>query len=426
MTNPQVNPSRSEGEIHLLDYVLVLAKHSRRIVYTGLLVFFLTFLVLFLFPNQYTATARIMPPQQNSTLSGQILDSLSLTTLASSGGGGGLGGLAAGMLGLKSPGDQYLGIIMSDTIFDRIIKRFNLKKVYDEEYIEDARKELSKHAKIETTKEGLISIEVTNKDPKVAAEMANAFAEELDKHLQAISRQDALNQMAFLDREREQATLNLARAEEALRHFSEEKSVLQLEAQAKGMIEYVAGLRAAIDAKEVQIQVLRQQAAPRNYDLILLNTELKGLREKLQAAESKADQACVGEICISTGKMPSLGMEFIRLYREVKYQETLYQLYVRLVEIARMDTVRNFATISFVDQATVPEKRSWPPRLLISFILSFVATFLMVVIAFLLEYMQYLQSTETNSPRLALLHSYLEPWKHKVNKVRSLFQRKKL
>jgi hypothetical protein len=175
-------------------------------------------------------------------------------------------------------------MLSCDSLLDRIIARFNLMKLYKVKYPEDARKTLSKRAKISAnSKNAIISVEVTDNDATRAAEISNAFIEELDKLLQRLAHQEARERMAFLEKERVLATLNLTKAEETLRTFSEKNSVLHIDAQTRGVIEYIARLRGEIDAKEVQIQVLRQQATSFNYDVVRLETESKGLKEKLRA-----------------------------------------------------------------------------------------------------------------------------------------------
>lgn len=177
----------SSDEVHLLDYLIVIAKHSRMIICSAAAVSALTYLILFLLPNKYTPTARLLPPQQNLTLSAQLLESLGGGSLLSKETAmAGQTGLAT-MLGLKSPGDLYVGILKGDTIFDRIIERFKLRELYDKEYIEDVRKKLNKRADISTGKDGIIAIEVTDEEPQRAASMANAFMEELDTLLQKMA-----------------------------------------------------------------------------------------------------------------------------------------------------------------------------------------------------------------------------------------------
>ncbi|MBW1918353.1 MAG: hypothetical protein JRI57_10105 [Deltaproteobacteria bacterium] len=413
-----VNKSSSgDEEVHLLDYVLVLAKHSQMIIYASVAVTFLTYLILCVSPDMYTASARLLPPQQNMTMSAQLLETLGGSALPTSTRSSGLGGMAASMLGLKSPGELYVGMLQSNTIFDYIIQRFNLREVYDQEYIEDVREELSQRAEISTSDTGLIAINVTDEQPQQAAAMANAFVDKLDKLLQEMASKEARERLAFLEKELAAASKKLTQAEEELRTFSEQRSVIQIEDQTRGMLEYIANLRAAIDAKEVELQVLRQQATPYNYQVINLETEIKSLKEKLREAETQADKTCIGEACLATSKVPALGLEYMRLYREVKFQESLYQLYTRMVEIARLDMVRDAAVVQVVDQAIPPEKKSKPKRMLMSIGAGVGTFFMMIFVAFGREYWQNMTRSEADSPCLAQLGKYIQQWGQDLQKL---------
>ena len=410
-------------EISLLDFFISLAKHSRMIIYGSLAVAALTFLILLLIPQKYTATARLLPPQQNITLSAQLLEQLGGRSLPSSvlTRGMGLSGLAGGMFGLKSPGDLYVGMLTGETIFDRIIKRFELRELYRKKYIEDVRKKLNDRTKISAEKDGLISIEVTDEDRRRAANMANAFVDELGNLLQEIALQEAKERLVFLEKERNQSNAILNKAEEDLRNFGEKNKVLQIDAQTRGALEYIASLRAAIDAKQIQIQVMRQQAAPSNYDLIKLETEFKGLQEKLQAVETqefKSPQG--GNVMLSTSNVPALSLEYLRLYREVKFQGALYELYCRLVELARLDKTRNVDTLQIVDAAKAPEKRSSPKRLLGTFLALVLSFFTLTFLALAMEYWQGAKIKPENSRRLEMIKSYLEST---FSPIRQLFFR---
>lgn len=404
----------------LLGYFIFLAKYSRSILLVSAVAMIITALVLLISPNKYTAKACIMPPQQNVTLAASILDSLAIANSPANAPMG-LGGVS-GMLGLKSPGDIYVAMMEDDGICDRMIQRFNLREVYQEDVIELLRKQLRKQSDIRSGKEGLIFIEVTDEDPKRAADMANGFAEELDKMMLEMSRTDAKNYLFFLEQERDRASLKLASAEEALRNFSEKTSVLQIDAQTKGMIEYIANLRANIDAKEVQSQILQKKATPRNYDMVRLETEIKGLKEKLRAAESQAE--CIGDVCIATSKVPTLGLEYLRLYREAKYRETVYQLYGKLLELAHIDVARNVSAVQFVHRAAVPERRS-NRRLKPTILAGFIAFFLMVGISYLREYSEKVKSTEKEAQRLAELRGYLQPYTRVLARIKNMSIRKK-
>ena len=156
MDEPVTKPNIGDDEVNLMDYLLVIVKHSRMIIFSSMAMTVLTFLILFISPNQYTAKARLMPPQQNMTLSAQILDTLSVGSSSLAGGGGamgGMGGAAASLLGLKSPGDLYVGILKGDTISNRMIQRFDLRNYFKsspsskDAYIEDLRRILSKNVR---------------------------------------------------------------------------------------------------------------------------------------------------------------------------------------------------------------------------------------------------------------------------------------
>jgi uncharacterized protein involved in exopolysaccharide biosynthesis len=421
MEEPVNQTSPNEGEVHLLDYLIILAKHSRMIIYASVAVTLLTYLVLFILPSKYTATARLLPPQQNMTLSAQLLNNL---------GGGGIpgsepsaGGIASSLLGLKSPADLYVAMLGSNSVLDRIIARFDLMKVYKEKYPEDARKILIKRANIRgESKNTIISIEVTDKDATRAAEIANAFIEELDKLMRGLAHQEAEERLDFLEKGRVQAIHNLTKAEETLRTFKEKNSVLQIDAQTRGAIEYIARLRGEIDAKEVQIQVLRQQATSFNYDVIRLETEYKGLKEKLSAAETQYGES-VSDVCLPSSKAPAIGLEYLRLFRETKFQESLYLLYVRLVETARMDMARNFSVIQVLDPGIPPKKRS-NKRLFPAILAGMITFFMMIFVAFGREYMQNVNNREDEVRRISVLKDYLRPWKDMLIRIKSIVKLK--
>lgn len=413
MSESQNNQRGSRNEFHFLDYLIVVAKHSRLIIYASLSVMVLTYIILLILPNKYTANARILPPQQKLTLSAHLLNSLGgLGTPGTPLGGAMGGGMAANLLGIKSPSDLYAGMMTGNTISDRIIERFYLRKLYKTKYIEDTRTTLRKRANIRVDKkDGVISIEVTDKDPKRAAEIANAYAEELDKLMQELTAIEASARLAFLEKERLQVNQNLAQAENALRAFSEKNNVLQIDTQTRSVLEYIARLRAEIDAKEVQAQVMRQQATSSNYDLVRLETEVRGLKDKLKAAENQYDQVCVGDVCLTSSKVPTLGLDYLRLYREVKFQEGLYQFYIKMVELARLDNTKDLAVVQLMDRALPPEKRSnkrLPPVLLVG-----LGTFFLVsLFAFTRENWEKLLSSRSESEvlRWQQLSNYLQQW----------------
>ena len=414
MIEPQNNRVQvvQDEETYLLDYLIVLAKHSRIIILTSAAVLVFTYLILVILPNKYTAVGRILPPQQKLTLSAQLLNSLGgVGTPGAPLSGPMGGGMAASLLGLKSPSDLYASMLVGNTISDRIIELFKLRQIYKAKYIEDARKTLWQRVNIRVDKkDGMIAIEVTDKDPKRAAEIANSFPEELDKLLQGLTVQEASSRLTFLEKERSQVNQSLAMAENALRAFSEKNSVLQIDTQTKGVLEYIARLRAEIDAKEVQIQVMRQQATAFNYDMIRLETEIQGLKSKLKTAENQYDQVCISDICLTSSKVPSLGMEYLRLYREVKFQEGLYQFYLKMVELARLDMVQDVASVQIADRALPPEKRS-NKRLPLTLTTGILTFFLLTLFVIIRESLEKTVRSENEVRRWRQLLDYITHWR---------------
>jgi len=414
----QVNKADlNNDELHMLDYVITLAKYSRMIIFSSLAATVLAFLIAFILPNKYTATGRILSPQQNYTLSGQILDMLGGgNSSGASSSSMAMGGMAA-LLG-KTPGDFYVAMLKSNTVLDNVISRFNLMALYKAKNIENARDILLKNTEIKVAKESdIIVISFTNNNPRLSAEIANAFIEELDKLLQGISIQEAKSRLVFLEKERLQTSQNLTKAEESLRLFSEKNNVLQIDTQTRGALEYIARLRAEIDAKEVSIKVLRQQATPFNYDVVRLETEVAGLKEKLHTAEVQQAN-CYSNVCIPTDKAPSLGLEYFRLFRDFKYQDGLYQLLSKLVEIARMDMVRNILVVRVVDTAKKPSRKS-NSRLIPGLIFGIITIMLMIVVAFILEHAEHLQKDDIY--RFSLIKHYLHPWESMFIKIKNVF-----
>ena len=418
MTEPEKKSASASDEIYLLDYLIILAKHSRLIIFTSLAVMVLTYLILFLLPKQYKATVCMLPPQQNLSMVAHLLESLGggIGT-TKSGSAAGLGG-AISLLGLKSFADLYVGMLTGSTISDRIIDHFKLREHYDKKYLEDIREKLDQRVQISAGKGGLIIINVRDESPQRAQGMANAYINELDGLLQNMASKEANDRLVFLDKKRSEIVQNLSKAEENLRNFSESSGVLQIDAQTRGMLEYIASLRATIDFKEIQLKVFREQATQFNYDLIKLETELKGLKEKLSEAEAQESKnPKTIDVRIATSKVPALGLEFSRLYREAKFQEQLYQMYSKLIELARLDIVGDFSRVQVVDRAIPPEKHS-NKRLLPALLAGAGTCLLMIFLSFSLENWHNAAQSLEDVERQEELKRYLRSW---VSNVKRLF-----
>jgi uncharacterized protein involved in exopolysaccharide biosynthesis len=347
------------GEVTLLDLSIVLAQNKRLIAGATFGAAIVATIIALILPNRYTAEAKILPPQQaQSSLTAMLGQFNSIGGLA------GLAGLAGRDLGLKNPADLYVGVLRSRSVFDAIIDRFDLKRYYQDKNMADARRDLDKHTLFEAGKDGLITISVEHKNAQRAAEIANAFIEQLHEANKRLAISEASQRRLFFEQQLDEEKKSLADAEVRLKKTQERTGLIKLDSQAEAIIRSVAALKAEVTVKEVQLQAMRSFATEQNPDFVRLQQELVALRGQLAKAELN-EQMGGGNVELPTGKIPEAGLEYVRKYRDVKYHESLFEVLAKEYEAARIDEGRNAPIIQVVDQAIVPDKRSGPPRTLI-------------------------------------------------------------
>jgi uncharacterized protein involved in exopolysaccharide biosynthesis len=349
--------AESSNDISLLDLLIVLGRRKKFLAVSTLAVFAVTLVVTLLIPKRYTATTTVLPPQQGSSLSTALLSQV--------GNMGALGSLAGGSLGLKNPADLPIALLRSRSVEDAMIQRFDLMKLYKEKLPSDARKSLEKHTSIENDiKEGLIRIEIEDRDPKRACDMANAYVEEYQKLSQHLAIGEAGQRRLFFERQLVEAKNNLATAEEALKASQQKSGMIQLDSQAKALIQGVAELRAEIAYKEVEIRSLSLAETPSNPELRMAREQLAALQSQLrQIGGTQSGQD--SDLIVPRGKIPEAGMEYIRKLREVKYHELIFELLAKQFEVAKLDEAREGAMIQVVDPAVPPDRKSFPKLSLI-------------------------------------------------------------
>jgi uncharacterized protein involved in exopolysaccharide biosynthesis len=314
-------------------------------------------IVALLLPNWYTAETRILPPQQSQSSASALLSSLS---------GGSLGSLAsvAGKeLGIKNPNDLYVGMLKTRPIADALIRRFDLQKVYRAKDMTAARKKLAEETEIVSGKDGMISVSVEDKDKKRAAAMASAYVEELRNLTKDLALTEASQRRLFYEDQLRQAKDDLVGAEVGLKQAQQKSGMIQLDAQAKAIIEGIASLRARITAKKAEIQALRSFATEQNAQLGVAQSELISMEGELIRMEKQSGGA--DSFDLSLKNVPEAGLEYVRAARELKYRETLFEILARQYEVARLDEARDAALIQVVEPAVEPERKSFPPRTLI-------------------------------------------------------------
>ena len=390
--DPQPTTHEVEAdEISLLDLAIVLAKHKKLILGLPLVAAIIAVIVTLLMPNIYTGVTRILPPQQSQSTAAAMLIQL-----------GGLADIAGQSLGIKNPNDLYVGMLKSRTVADTLIDRFGLKKVYDENTYHYARMELEKRTMVASGRDGIIKVEVEDKDPKRAAAIANGYVEELYKLTQTLAVTEASQRRLFFERQLDQTRKNLASAEAAARQGLEKGGLVVVDAQGRGMIETTARLRAQIAVKEIQIGAMRAFATGQNPDLRQAQHELDAMKQELAKMEGTSSGRDTAD---SASKAD--GMENLRLLRDVKYFETIFELLAKQYEIARIDEARDASLIQVLDEAVEPEQKSKPKRALIVILSALVAGVITVSWAFVAEALEKARRDPDGSSRLQALRSYL-------------------
>ncbi|HCY63569.1 MAG TPA: hypothetical protein DHV59_12225 [Oxalobacteraceae bacterium] len=366
--------NKEEDEIHLLDLLIVLARHKKLVFGMPILGVVLALAISLLMAPKFTSTATIMPPQQQSSGVSAMLGQL-----------GGLAGAVGGIASLKSPGDLYVGILGSRTIADNLITRFKLQERYESNVIDDARKELANVSQLASgKKDGLISISVSDKDPQFASELANAYVDELMKLTQTMAISEASQRRLFFEQQLKKAKDQLANAEVVLRATQEKTGMIQPEGQVQAIISSIAQLKGAIAAKEVQLSAMRTFATGQNPEFLRTQEELHGLKAQLQKLE-KTQFAKDGDFMVPTGKLPAVGVEYVRKLRDVKYFETMFELLAKQYELAKIDEAKDASVIQLLDKAVPAEKKSKPKRTIILLLGLVGGSILGILLAFVIE-----------------------------------------
>jgi tyrosine-protein kinase Etk/Wzc len=356
------------GRIHFIDLLIVLARRRRFIALFTLIVAILTAAIVLMLPSRYTAVTVLMPPAQNSSVSTALMGQLSSA--------GGLASLAGSSIGLKNPSEMFVSLFRSRTVEQAMVQRFDLKRRYHAKKDSQALKAFEVHTSVDVgVKDGLLRVTAWDTDPNEASALANGYVDQfrhLSEHL-AIS--EASQRRAFFEQQLLEAKGNLTTAEEALKHTEQSTGVLQIDSQARSLIESAAMLRAQIGAKEVELQGIRTYATDNNPLVVQAEQELVALRSQL-AGLAGSDQDSGQGLIVPKGRVPEAGLEYLRRLRDVKYYETVSELIAKQYEIAKLDEAKQGATIQVVDLAVPPDSRSYPKRTLTVLLAAFAALLL--------------------------------------------------
>jgi capsule polysaccharide export protein KpsE/RkpR len=333
-------------------------------------------LIAFLIPRSYTSTTQLMPPDTQSSSGMAMMAAMATKNV------GGLAGMAGDLLGLKNSGALFVGVLRSETAQDRLIQQFGLQKVYGfygKKSRTDARAKLDENTSIsEDRKSGIISISVTDHDPNRATAIANGYVDQLNSLVAQLSTSAAHRERVFLEERLKVAKNDLDDAGNQLAQFSSKNNTLDIQQEGKAMLDAAGTLAGEMIVAQSELEGLRQIYTDNNPRVRALKARVGELRkelEKLGGTAADAAKAPSSSPDVSNGmpyptirSLPLLGAKYADYYRRAKIQETVFELLTEQYELAKVEEAKETPSVKVLDPAQVPEKKSFPPRMLIMFL----------------------------------------------------------
>jgi uncharacterized protein involved in exopolysaccharide biosynthesis len=360
-----------EQPTSLLPYLQLLWQKRRFLWRATLSALLVSTLVSILIPSSYHSVTRLMPPDTQSASSLGILAALS----GKAGTGAGLGGfsgagIASDLLGVKSSGALFVGIVGSQTVQDRLIRDFDLQRVYWDSKIEDTRNDLAKHTDVaEDRKSGIITIGVTDRDPKRAAGMAHAYVDELDRLVARVSTSSARRERIFLEERLKTVKSELDTTAKNFSNFASKNTAIDIPAQGKAMVEAAANLQGRLIAAQAELSGLQQIYTKNNVRVRAAEARVNELQQKLTelgGGDIGGDSKEASALYPSIRRLPILGVTYADLFLQTRIQATVFELLTQQYETAKVQEAKEIPSVKVLDEAVVPTKRSFPPRLLLT------------------------------------------------------------
>ncbi|HKS74033.1 MAG TPA: GNVR domain-containing protein [Terriglobales bacterium] len=359
------NNGHAPQEQHNLDWAWLLWGRRRFLIRWTVRGLIASVVIALLIPKRYESTTRIIPSDNSSAAP--------MAMMAAMGGGKGsaLGMLASNLLSIKDPGGSFIGVLQSDTLEDRLIDRFDLRKVYWDRYMYDARKDLARFTDISMDhKSGIITIAVTDRDPNRAADLGRAYVDELNRMVAELSTSSARRERIFIENRLKVVKQKLDDDARDFSQFASKNTAIDMPSQTKAMVEAGATLQGQLIAAQSELEGLEQIYTPNNVRVRSLQARIGELKHQLAKMGGNSnppspDGPKDDELYPPIRQLPLLGVKWADLYRETKIQETVYEMLTQQYEMAKIQEAKEIPTVKILDVAAVPEKKASPPRAVI-------------------------------------------------------------
>lgn len=381
--------------------------------------------IAFAIPKQYTAVTSIMPPDQQGS------SALLLAALAGrSGGMGALGSLAGGFLGEHPTTALFVSLLQSGTVSGNLIERFDLKHVYHKRYNVDTAKHLAHVTKItDDKKSGVITIKVEDRDPVRARDLAQGYLDELNRLVTRTSTSAARQERIFIEQRLRSVQADLERAQLELSEFSSKNSTIDIREQTRAMVDAGARVQAELLVEQSGLQSLRQIYGDSNVRVRETEARIASLQHDLDkmtgssaplipgvadGSDSKSTTEEKGELYPPLRQLPRLAVPYADLYRRVRVQEAVFELLSQQYEIASINEAKDTPSVKVIDPPGVPERKSFPPRILLALLFAFLA---LLGLSALILAREHWSSVDPRDPRKLLASEVLSVLRRRFNEI---------
>lgn len=406
--SPPLLRNRIEQRDHWAWRALLLWNHRRILARVTVISLAASLAIAFLIPKQYKSTASIMPPDEQGS------KAMMLAALASHAGSlGALSGLAGSLMGGHSSTALFESLLRSGTVSSDLITRFNLQHVYHKRYRVDAAKHLAHQTKIsEDKKSGVITITVEDTSRVRARDLTQAYLDELNKLVTRTNTSAAHRERVFIEQRLHSVQADLEQAELEMSSFSSKSSAVDIKEQTRAMVDAGARLQAQLLVEQAGLESLRQIYGDANYRIRQAEARIASLKKELRqlagsstpvdsidGTGSQPSPSINEELYPPLRQIPRLAVPYADLYRRVRVEEAMFEFLNQQYEIARIEEVKDVPAVSVIDAPGIPEKKSFPHRLLLSLALTLLS---FITASALILARHHWSSMHPDDPRKAL------------------------
>lgn len=390
-------PALVEPKFHPLDVILSLLRYKRWLVICPLIAAVIAFAFVSTQLPRYSAMARLLPPKTKPNTATMLSQTGSLA-------GAGVGGVLEGQ---KPVVDMYLAILQSRAAAEFMDSNFDLRKRWGVSSIESVYGRLSSMSKIAPSPNGIINIEIEDSDPVWAARLANGYADALQYITQRLAVNEASKRRVFYEQQINVSLQQLTVAEMSLRKIQQETGVLNLDPQIQMAIQESNRLRTAIASKETELASMEAFATERNADYLRLQHEIDALKNQLEQWRRPVKASDDVALQASEGLLPEISMEYVKHVREVKNLELVYELFLKELQLTRIDQVKDATTVELLDKAIPPSTPSYPKKKRTIAIASLIGFLIAMVSILIYELTVVALKNEVNMSRVRMIREAL-------------------